>query len=123
MMAWGFAWPSGKAITGRAPREVLVFWRFLVTFLSYLPLLHGKWHTLKLSPKGFLVVTLGAILYTAYSELFFMGLEHGLPGAGGVLVTTLNPIATFVIFSLLFRKRPNGREWTGMVLGIAGGAV
>lgn len=123
MSAWGFAWPAGKSISGLAPREVLVFWRFVVTLLSYLPLLHGKWHTLKLSRTGILMALSGALFYTAYSELFFKGLENGLPGAGGVLVTTLNPIVTFAIFSILFRKRPTRKEQIGLLLGTLGGAI
>ncbi len=66
---------------------------------------------------------LGALFYTVYSELFFLGLEHGMPGAGGVLVTTLNPIITAALHGLLYRVKPSARQRTGLIMGFIAGMV
>ncbi|MGE5605870.1 MAG: hypothetical protein ACM3YE_09280 [Bacteroidota bacterium] len=43
MVAWGGSWPSAKVIAGMAEAEVLVFWRFSMTFISFIPINPMPW--------------------------------------------------------------------------------
>lgn len=124
MVSWGISWPIGKMIAGTVPISVLVFWRFLATFLSVIPLLIVMRIPFKLKTgKDYWNVLIGGIIYTFYNQFFFMGLKNGLPGAGGVLVTTLNPIVTFFIVVLVQKKRISKRQVIGLFFGFIGGLV
>lgn len=124
MVSWGISWPIGKMIAGTVPVSVLVFWRFLATFLSVIPLLLVMRIPFKLKTgKDYWNVLIGGIIYTFYNQFFFLGLKNGLPGAGGVLVTTLNPIVTFFIVVLVQKKRISKRQVIGLFFGFMGGLV
>ncbi|MBM9546493.1 DMT family transporter [Leptospira sp. 201903074] len=124
MVSWGISWPIGKMIAGTVPVSVLVFWRFLATFLSVIPLLFVMRIPFKLKTgKDYWNVLIGGIIYTFYNQFFFLGLKNGLPGAGGVLVTTLNPIVTFFIVVLVQKKRISKRQVIGLFFGFMGGLV
>jgi drug/metabolite transporter (DMT)-like permease len=122
MVSWGFAWPIAKLIANLVPIHVLVFWRFLMTFVSVIPLMIFLKipFTLK-SGKDYFDVLVGGIIYTLYNQFFFLGLENGLPGAGGVLVTTLNPIFTFFVVALNLRRGITKRQSIGLLFGLVGG--
>jgi drug/metabolite transporter (DMT)-like permease len=123
MVSWGGAWPSGKLVAGLASPQLLIFWRFLATTLLLLPLLRLLHADLRLSARDLLLLTGGAGLMTAYNQCFFAGLDLGLAGAGGVLVTSVTPLATFGLVALFHRRRICLREALGLLLGLAGGAV
>ncbi|WP_411824074.1 DMT family transporter [Leptospira sp. 'Mane'] len=124
MVSWGISWPIAKLVAKLLPIHVLVFWRFLVTFLSVIPLLYFmKIPFLLKSGRDYFNVLVGGIIYTLYGQFFFLGLVNGLPGAGGVLVTTLNPIITFFIVALVQRKKINKRQSLGLFFGLIGGLI
>ncbi|TGN02256.1 DMT family transporter [Leptospira dzoumogneensis] len=122
MVSWGFAWPSAKSIVGTEPPIVIVFWRFLATALSLVPVLILRKESIALpDKKGLLQVAIGAVLYTIYNQFFLLGLSQGLAGAGGVLVTTMNPIFTYILVHTFQRKLPSAKEFIGLFIGLAGG--
>ncbi len=122
MISWGFSWPIAKMIAHSVPIHVLVFWRFLMTFLSVIPLMFFLKIPFSLkSGKDYFDVLIGGIVYLLYNQFFFLGLEKGLPGAGGVLVTTLNPIVTFFIVALVLRRGISKRQSIGLFFGLIGG--
>jgi len=123
MISWGESWISAKILTSMAKPEVLVFWRFFVTWVTFLPVLLIMRHTLKISPKGLLFSCLGALLLVTYNELFFTGLVNGLAGAGGILVTTIVPLLTFAIGCLISMKLPSGKDSFGLMLGACGAMI
>ncbi|MDV6236601.1 DMT family transporter [Leptospira ellisii] len=124
MVSWGFAWPSAKLIVGVQHPNVIIFWRFLVTALSLLPVVFWRKESFRLpGVKALLQVTLGGILYTVYNQFFLLGLSGGLAGAGGVLVTTMNPIFTYIIVHSFQRKLPSAQAGIGLVFGLIGGCV
>lgn len=124
MISWGISWPIAKLISNLVPIHVLVFWRFLLTFLSVIPLIFILQIPFRLkSGRDYLDVLVGGIIYTIYNQFFFLGLAHGLPGAGGVLVTTLNPIVTFFVVALIFRKGISKRQMLGLFFGLIGGMI
>jgi len=122
MFFWGGSWVSAKVITNGVPSEVLVFWRFLITFLSYLPL--ALWE----GPKAYrprkedwfwIILSAGAL--SLYNFLFFYALKVGASGKGGVMVTTLNPLFAFLIARLLGQGSFKKHQILGLVLGVLGG--
>jgi drug/metabolite transporter (DMT)-like permease len=72
---------------------------------------------------GVPVVLLSGGLLALYSYFFFRGLKSGSAGAGGVLVTTLNPIMAYTIGIFLTRKIPARNEMIGLALGLIAGSV
>ncbi|WCL48768.1 DMT family transporter [Leptospira sp. GIMC2001] len=124
MITWGFAWPSGKAVAGLAHPNVIIFWRFLLTALSLIPIVILTGNSFQLRSKTlWLQVGIGGILYTIYNHFFLLGLELGMPGIGGVLVTTLNPLFTYLLVHLLKVALPSRREMFGLFLGLIGGCI
>ncbi|MBM9577805.1 DMT family transporter [Leptospira sp. 201903070] len=124
MISWGFAWPSAKLIVGDQHPNVIIFWRFLATAVSLLPVVFWRKESFRLpSYRTFFQVVIGGILYTVYNQFFFLGLNNGLAGAGGVLVTTMNPIFTYVLVHSFQKKLPGGREAIGLIFGLLGGCI
>lgn len=123
MITWGLAWPFGKIIANSLPIHVLVFWRFVVTFLSILPLMFLFRVSFRLETwRDKVGVILGGILYGIYNYFFFKGLDLGLAGAGGVLVTTLNPVVTYLMVALLEKRQFSLVQMIGLLVGIVGGS-
>ena len=123
MLLWGGSWISAKVIASDAASEVLVFWRFLFTFLSFIPVALVSGESLRLSFRTLLKLILAALLLVVYNKFFFTGLRSGLAGAGGVLVTSLNPLIAFSLSVLLYRTVLSRREIIGLAVGVAGGLV
>ena len=123
MLSWGGSWPSGKVVADYTNPEVIVFWRFLATFVAFIPVIIALKVPLKLNKNAFIQVLIGSVLLVAYNQLFFIGLKAGLAGAGGVLVTTLIPLCTFLFTGLIFKQKMAAREIAGLALGLVGGLV
>ena len=58
-----------------------------------------------------------------YTFLFFKGVSIGKAGAGGVLVTVLNPILTYAITLIVAKRKPTRNEFFGLALGLIAGVV
>jgi len=123
MNAWGASWPSGKAIAGSAVPEVLIFWRFSFAVLTFIPVLLILKQPMRVSRRSVFYIILGAIFIILYNKFYFTGLKYGLAGAGGVVVTTLNPIFTFILAAIIFKNDIRLKEVIGIVLGFIGGVI
>lgn len=123
MLTWGGSWPSAKIAAGYTAQEVLVFWRLLFTFISFIPIIIIKKIPLKPDKRSLILALTGAVLIVTYNKIFFLGLKTGLAGAGGVLVTTLIPVNTFLFSVLFFGSRVRLREAAGLTLGLLGGLI
>ena len=123
MTAWGASWTSGKMIADFAAPQLIIFWRFTVTFLTFIPIMLFFKKPFKLNRKAFIQVTLGALFIISYNNCFFTGLTHGFAGAGGVLVTTLNPIFTFIMSLIIFKRKLTIKGASGILLGLLGGLM
>jgi drug/metabolite transporter (DMT)-like permease len=69
------------------------------------------------------VVGISGLLLAIYSYFFFMGLKNGAPGAGGVLVTTMNPIMAYTLGIFLNKRLPSRNEAIGLTLGVIAGVI
>ncbi|NOU52403.1 DMT family transporter [Pseudoalteromonas sp. JBTF-M23] len=125
MLLWGASWISGKLIASLAPAPVTVFYRLAMATIGMLPILwlvnHFKLVTLRFSKKALLWSLPAGVILAFYNQLFFLGLHDGLPGKGGMLVTTTNPVFTFLLATILFKQKVAKRQMLGLALGLAGG--
>ena len=123
MIGWGGSWTSGKVASQLIRPEIIIFWRFLITVLSMVPLMIIQRESMKVEIKTFLLLLCASFLLIVYNIFFLVGVRIGYAGAGGVLVTTLNPVMTLGWTSIFFRKRPRKLQIIGLILGFIGGAV
>ncbi|MEJ7644204.1 MAG: DMT family transporter [Chryseolinea sp.] len=123
MTCWGFSWTSGKILASYGSPLAVSALRFSLTFISLvfiLPLLKTK---LSIARSGLFDLFGAAIMISIYTFLFFKGLVTGKAGAGGVLVTVLNPIISYSIMLVMSRRRPTRAEALGLLLGLAAGII
>jgi len=124
MAFWAGSWVSGKLLAADIDPVILGFWRFLFTASAFLLLLGIKRKSLHIPGKRALLYTLlGAVCISLYNFFFFMGLHGSLAGKGGVIVTTMNPLFTFVISAVLFKHCTNMSQKAALFLGLTGGII
>lgn len=123
MTCWGLSWASGKVLSRYSDAMTISFYRFAITFLT-LPLImiFLKVKTV-IRKKGIFDVVMAALMMSLYTFLFFKGLEKGQAGAGGVLVTTLNPVVAYAMMLVLTWRKPTLKESIGLLIGILAGVV
>jgi drug/metabolite transporter (DMT)-like permease len=95
----------------------------MVFILLYLKVIKGKKILFKVDGQTLIFLLLSGIVLTLYNHLFFRGLETGLPGAGGVLVTTTNPLFTYLLWLVFFKKQIRAGAVAGLIIGFSGGFI
>ncbi len=123
MVFWGLSWPSAKVISTFSDPIILTAYRYAVVFLTLLPILFFIKIPLTINKKGIPFVLISGFLLAFYSYMMFEGLSKGTAGAGGVLVTTLNPIMAYFLGIAIKRQKPNVNETIGLILGLLAGCV
>lgn len=123
MFFWGLGWPSAKVLTHYSSAVNFAVYRYIVVFATILLTLLVLRVKIKIKKEGIPFVLYSGTLLALYSYFFFMGLRNGAAGAGGVLVTTLNPIIAYTLGMALDRKWPTRKEGLGLVLGLIAGLV
>ena len=126
MTSYGFSWVSGKRISAVADPGVLSFLRFAITALFFLPLQIRRRSapvTRRPGKSGWVWTAIAAAFITGYNMFFFLGIKAGLAGKGSLIVTTLNPLFTFLIVAVFNRKHPGIRAIIGLVMGLSAGII
>lgn len=123
MTCWGFSWSSGKVLSAYAAPITISFYRFAVTFLSLLVIIRVMRDSLRIDRSGWRDVLMSSALISLYTYFFFKGLTSGKAGAGGILVTVLSPIISYVIMLIMSRRKPSRQETLGLMLGAIAGVV
>lgn len=123
MMIWGVSWPSNGALASFGSAFDLGFFRYLFVVLSLLLVLFVLKQKIHIASKAIPFVVISGLLMAAYNYTFLAGLQHGSPGAGGILVTTLNPVITYGIGMLIDWRKPTRNESIGLFIGMCAGAV
>jgi len=123
MCLWGLSWPSNKFLTRYCTPVNFVVYRYIIVLATLFPLLLLAKIRISIKPKGLPVIFISGLMLAVYSYLFFLGLKHGAAGAGGVLVTTLNPIMAYCIGILLSKRLPSKNESIGLALGVLAGCL
>jgi drug/metabolite transporter (DMT)-like permease len=122
MFFWGLSWPSGKVLSAYGTPVSIAFLRYVVIFSSSLALMLILRKDLRVKKSGLKYLIPAGLLLASYNYVFISGLQVGFANAGGVLVTTLNPIFAYSIGLGLAKRWPIKNESTGLILGLIGGA-
>ncbi len=123
MLLWGGGWTALKILTAAMPMDVVIFWRFFLMSLSFLPILYFFKTPITLT-RGSLKYILGSsFLNIAFMVFSFLGVKYGLAGAGSVIITTFSPIMTFLLVAVLFKSSLSTRQYFGLLLGLVGGYI
>jgi len=123
MICWGFSWTSGKIMSEYGDPLTNAFYRFAVTFVSLFFILLLIKTSFKINSKGMFDMIIASVLMSIYTYLFFKGLASGKAGAGGVLVTVLNPIVSYGIMLIMTKRKPTRNETIGLLLGLFAGVI
>jgi len=123
MTCWGFSWTSGKILAAYANPLTISFFRFALTSVSLVLILWFTKEQFRITRNGLPDLLLASALISLYTYLFFKGLVNGKAGAGGILVTVLNPIISYCIMLATARRKPSSREMLGLALALVAGAV
>lgn len=123
MCLWGVSWPSGKVLSGYCSVINFTVYRYTVVVLTMLVLLPLAGVSFRIKKKGAPAFLISGVLLAAYSYFFFKGLKAGTAGAGGVLVTTLNPIIAYLTGIGVKKRLPSENESFGLLLGLIAGCV
>lgn len=132
MFLWGTSWPSSKILVEYAPPYLIAFWRLFFVLISAFLIVLVLRIKLKMDKRSLFFSLIVGICNALYSLFFFSGLEFGLAGLGGVLVTTSIPILSFILMQFLRYKEARKRKIIikqapknqifGLFLGILSGA-
>jgi drug/metabolite transporter (DMT)-like permease len=123
MFFWGLSWPSGKVLSTYCSAYNFAVYRYTVVLISFIPVLFFFKQSIRIKKQGWSSVIASAILLTLYSYLFYMGVKKGQAGAGGVLVTTLNPIMAYALGACISKKWPGRNELIGLFCGLLAGVI
>jgi drug/metabolite transporter (DMT)-like permease len=123
MALWGVGWPSAGVLTKLGTPVELGVYRYGFVVLSFTIMLLFMKIPLKIAKEGIPFLLIAGILMAIYNFTFLKGLQFGSPGAGGILVTTLNPIVAYGVGMLVSWKKPSRNEAIGLLLGVIAGLV
>ena len=123
MLLWGGGWTALKILTYNLPMDVIIFWRFFIMSLSFLPILYFFRVPFSLNKKAMGFVLASVVLNIAFMISSFFGVKYGLAGAGSVIITTLSPILTFLITLVLFQKKILKMQYMGLAIGLVGAVI
>ena len=123
MFLWGVGWTALKVLTVLLPMDVIVFWRFFFMSLAFLPILYFLKIPLTLNKANIKYIAGSSVLNIAFMVSSFFGIKYGLAGSGGVIITTLSPVITFLLVALIFKKHLKNSQYLGLGLGIISGVI
>jgi drug/metabolite transporter (DMT)-like permease len=123
MLLWGGGWTALKILTYSLPMDIIIFWRFFLMSLAFLPILYYFKMPLKLNRGALKYVAGSSILNISFMVFSFMGIKYGLAGSGSVIITTFSPIMTFILVAIIFRKNLSLLQYFGLFLGLLGGFI
>jgi drug/metabolite transporter (DMT)-like permease len=123
MLLWGLSWPSNKILTNYLDPVNFIVCRYIIVVLTLFPILLFLKVPVTGSRNGIPYILFSGLLLAFYSYLFAIGLKAGFAGAGGVLVTTLNPIMAYTIGIIINRKKPSRIEFYGLLMGLIAGSI
>ena len=123
MFLWGGGWTALKILTYELPMDIIIFWRFFLMTLSFLPILYFLGKPISINKNSLKYILASSVLNLAFMISSFLGVKYGNAGAAGVIVTTLSPVMTFLLVALIFRKRLYNLQYFGLFIGVIGGFV
>nr|WP_275755827.1 DMT family transporter [Sulfurimonas sp. SAG-AH-194-C21] len=123
MLLWGGGWTALKILTYTQTIEVIVFWRFFLMSLSFIPILYFFNKPITLNKGALVYIGTSSVLNILFMVFAFIGISSGLAGSGSVIITTFSPILTFILFALLYKKHLTKVQLIALFLGLLGGFI
>lgn len=123
MCTWGTSWTCAKVLGEYTSSLNLSFLRFILVPISLIPIGFFTKTKLTMDKKGSFHVVGASVFILLYTLFFFKGVHEGFPGAGGVLVTTINPICAYLIGLCISKIFPKKQEYIGLALGFVAGMI
>ena len=121
MVAWGGSWVNMKVISNYAISAYdVIFIRYGIATLSMIPLMFLFKKSFYLSVKNGILVVTSALLLILYMVCFFLGTKYGTASLGGALVTSLIPLITFCLLSLMRVNKIGKKQFFALLLGMVG---
>jgi len=120
MLGWGASWVNVKILSLYVDEYEMIFLRFGLASLSFIPILLILKKSFKIDKKTAILAIFAAITNVIYMKYFFLGAKFGTAGLGGAFVTTLVPINTFVIMAIFFGRKVGIKEILALLLGAFG---
>lgn len=117
MIFWGASWVNVKVLTTYINEYETVFLRLGFSFISMVPIIYYLKLGFKIDLRNLFFAFIAAVVLIVYSILFFLGVKYGTAGLGGALVTTLVPINTFIILSIIHKKTISIKHSFALILG------
>ena len=122
MLSWGLSWTNAKLVGQYGDAPLIMVWRFLLATISIAPILLFAKISFFIEKKNLLLIFLNSLFMVSYNYFYFRGTQVGLAGAGGVLVTTLNPVLTLLISTVIYNTRISKKDIFGLAFGLISGA-
>ncbi len=123
MFFWGTGWSALKILTENMSMDVIIFWRFLLMSITFLPILYFFKEPIRLNFSAIKFILASSVLNIGFMMSSFYGVKYGLAGAGSVIITSLSPLMTFLLTLILFKNRVSKMQAFGILLGIIGGVI
>jgi len=123
MFLWGGGWSALKILTYDLSIEIIIFWRFFIMSISFIPILYFIKVPLTITHSGLKFVASSSVLNIAFMISSFLGIKYGMAGNGGVIITTLAPLMTFLLVALIFKTKLFKSQYIGLFIGLIGGVI
>ena len=129
MFFWGTSWPLSKILANYPQSaDIIAFWRFLFVVLGSLGVVLVFRISLKLDKSIIKYIVIAGLLNATYAVVFLIAIAQGFAGKGGVLVTTMIPIFSYLLFIAglklkhkSLRENISKAEFFGLFLGLCSG--
>ncbi len=123
MLLWGGGWTALKILTESVSVEVVSLWRFVIMFLSFIPILFFVKAPLRLPKKGVKYILSSSILNIMFMFFAYLGVQASTAGNGGVIITILSPLFTFILTIFILDQKHSRLQYIGLGIGIVGGII
>ena len=121
-LCWGVVGLLQKLGTNRVSSRSLLVW-LVVGFAAMLPALWRNGDITGLGWRVLLIGLLGGAANGLGSWALFEALERGAKASVAVPLTALYPLVTIVLARIFLAETLTFRQWAGIALAVAGGAM
>ena len=121
MLSWGLSWTNAKLVGQYGDAPLIMVWRFLLASISIAPVLYLAKISFFIEKNNLLLIFSNSLFMVSYNYFYFRGTQVGLAGAGGVLVTTLNPVLTLLISTVIYNTKILKKDIFGFAFGLISG--
>ena len=123
MLLWGGGWSALKISTESVGVEVLTFWRFTIMTIAFIPVLFFFKEPLKLPRKSLKYIAMSSILNILFMLFAYLGVKYSTAGSGGVIITILSPLFTFLLSLVILKHVHTKIQYIGLGIGLVGGII